>query len=113
LSSKRRAAAKSRNAVAGGFVGGLLGSIINLGVAVVGAIVGGKKGYDKNPNNDGRSVGYVTSVIAFHLKRISRMNAGIISWLHSIGSIRCLKLPTCLKPQSLPLRQTYDSSSKP
>ncbi|MDT5063048.1 MAG: 5-methylcytosine-specific restriction enzyme [Acidobacteriota bacterium] len=50
LSSRRRAEAKSRNAITGGLVGGLLGSIINPWAAVAGAVIGGKKGYDRNPD---------------------------------------------------------------
>ena len=52
LSSTRRVEAKSRNAIGGAFVGGTLGALIGgPWGAAIGAAIGGKGGYDRNPDD--------------------------------------------------------------
>lgn len=50
LSTRRRSEAKSRNAFESGVVGALLGSVAGPWGILLGAAIGGKKGYDRNPD---------------------------------------------------------------
>jgi len=50
LSARKRAEAKSRNGSEGGVVGALLGSVAGPWGILIGAAIGGKKGYDRNPD---------------------------------------------------------------
>jgi thiol:disulfide interchange protein len=52
MSSRRRAEAKSRNAVNGAFVGGTLGALIaGPWGAAIGAAICGQNEYDRNPDD--------------------------------------------------------------
>lgn len=50
LSVTRRSNAKSKNAVSGGLLGAVLGSVAGPWGIVIGAAMGGKTGYDRNPD---------------------------------------------------------------